>query len=334
MRHAAWHMAEAANQLWDQGKRWQANFCTDMLNLAEFKGLVRPEVATLPTIIYFHENQFAYPNQVEQDRDLHFSITNFSSALAADSVWFNSNFNRDSMVQELDKLCDHWPDYPPRSQLDQVIARSQIIYPGIETPAVVREKSPPTQSIHLVWAARWEHDKGPEDLLSLLRQLVEQQVDFRISVIGQSFRDVPSAFDQIKNEFSNHLVHWGFQPSRENYWNVLASADLFVSTAKHEFFGLAACEAISAGLFPILPNKLAYPELLNELPADAHKIFLYDQISDAVDQIRNAIDHWDQFISHDLAKKFQSRFGECQQAMQMDQWLNGLISGAEQKQEK
>lgn len=333
MRHAAWYMSEIANQLWNQGIRWQAMFCTDMLNLAEFKGLVRPEIAKLPTVIYFHENQFAYPSQVEQDRDLHFSITNFSSALAADSIWFNSRFNRDSMVRELNKLCKQWPDYAPRTQLANVIDRSEVIYPGVEAAPKSRDQTIPTQPVHLIWAARWEHDKGPKDLLGLLRQLENQQVDFRLSVIGQSFRNVPPEFGQIRDEFSERLVHWGYQADREHYWNVLASGDLFLSTAHHEFFGLAACEAISAGLFPVLPNRLAYPELLNNLQTNESRIYLYDQLSDAADRIQNAIHRWDQFVSHDMATSFQSRFGEKQQAGQMDHRLLELIHRAKKLQE-
>ncbi len=131
MRHSAWHMAECANQLWENGTRWHANFCTDMLNLAEFKGLVRQEIARLPTVVYFHENQLSYPNKVPKNRDLHFGITNFSSALAADSIWFNSQFNRDSLFMEIQNLCQQWPDYKPTIQLGQIKSKSEIVSPGI-----------------------------------------------------------------------------------------------------------------------------------------------------------------------------------------------------------
>lgn len=42
-----------------------------------------------------------------------------------------------------------------------------------------------------------------------------------------------------KDRLSQHIVHWGYQESRDEYLNVLKHADVVVSTAKHEFFGVA-----------------------------------------------------------------------------------------------
>ena len=46
-------------------------------------------------------------------------------------------------------------------------------------------------------------------------------------------------FSVAKDRLAEHIVHWGFQESREEYLNILKHADIVVSTAKHEFFGVA-----------------------------------------------------------------------------------------------
>jgi hypothetical protein len=41
-------------------------------------------------------------------------------------------------------------------------------------------------------------------------------------------------------------------------------ADVIVSTAIHEFFGIGMLEGAAAGAVPILPKRLAYPEVFSD----------------------------------------------------------------------
>ena len=275
MRHGAFTLAEQVNARVAEGASWDAVFCSDMLNLAEFGGLVCDSVRRLPRVVYFHENQLTYPVRVENDRDYQHGITNFTTALAADAAWFNSAFHRDEFFAALAVLFNRMPDFKPHQQLDSIHSTAQVEPPGIEPfdPRSPARRPGPTR---LLWAARWEHDKNPDDFFASVQHLSDEGVDFRLSVIGEQFRDVPEVFEQAKGRFADRIDHWGFQPSRRQYAEVLAEADIVVSTANHEFFGIGMVEAIAAGAYPLLPRRLAYPEILGTIETCDPGEFFYD----------------------------------------------------------
>jgi len=274
MRHSAITFAGQVRELIEKGQTWDVLFCSDMLNLAEFAALAPVEIVGLPKIIYFHENQLTYPVRFESERDYQFAMTNLTSALAADEVWFNSGFHKDSFLNALAKFLKSMPDHQPTEAIEHIRAKSSVYPPGIvDVPARAKRRPGP---IRILWAARWEHDKNPEDFFDALNILKAGNVDFRLSVIGQSFRDQPEIFAEAKQHFEDHIDHWGYQSGRADYETVLAQADVIVSTANHEFFGISAVEAISAGAYPLLPNRLSYPEILASAPTEATNQFLYD----------------------------------------------------------
>ncbi|MCB1034337.1 MAG: DUF3524 domain-containing protein [Acidobacteria bacterium] len=275
MRHCALTFARQTEELLRDGEGpWDLVFATDMVDLAQFRGLAPPPVGTLPAVAYFHENQLTYPVRREEPRDLHFAFTNFSTALAAREVWFNSEFHRETFMAALAELFRRLPEPRPSAQLEELHGRARIFPQGIE-PFPLREPRRPGP-LHLLWAARWEHDKNPADLFAALERVEERGVEFRLSVLGERYREIPQALQQGRERFRQRIDHWGFLPGKEDYRRALLAADVFLSTAVHEFFGVSAAEALAAGTFPLLPRRLAYPELLAALPPDLAARHLYD----------------------------------------------------------
>ncbi|MCY4411345.1 MAG: glycosyltransferase, partial [Caldilineaceae bacterium] len=111
----------------------------------------------------------------------------------------------------------------------------------------------------------------------LLYRLEETGHNFRLALAGENFRNVPGEFEEAKTRLAHRIEHWGFLPSRSEYLALLREADLVVSTADHEFFGISILEAVQAGVFPLLPNRLSYPELI---PPDLHAACLYENEDD------------------------------------------------------
>ena len=291
------------------GQAWELLFCSDMLNLAEFRGLAAKAVRDLPCCVLFHENQLTYPSQHQDSRDLHFAFSNITTALAADQVWFNSCFHQKEFIAAARELIRRMPDHQPTFAIDAIAEKSSVQPLGI-TPIDADRPAKQDRVLDILWAARWEHDKDPETFFDAIRRLRQLGAPFRLHVIGESFRDVPDIFEKARHEFAAQIGYWGYLESRDAYATALAQSDVIVSTAKHEFFGLSVLEAMSAGVVPLLPERLSYPELL---AAELHPMLsrsLYDgTVSALADEL--ATMHRSLGTSHWRARQAAARRAAC-----------------------
>jgi len=274
MRHSAITFAEQVHELIRQGQSWDLIFCSDMLNLAEFKGLAPKQISKLPVIAYFHENQLTYPVQFEDERDYQFGMTNITTALAATKVWFNSWYHLDSFLDAVENFLKKMPDYQPENAISQIKENASVHYPGIKEFS--KRSSVKSKRLRILYSARWEHDKNPEDFFQAMEIVKNSGVDFELNVIGEQFREIPKVFNQAKKFFKDNINRWGYQENQAEYDQALAEADIVVSTAKHEFFGISIVEAIAAGAYPLLPQRLAYPEVIGLETNNSGKQFFYD----------------------------------------------------------
>ncbi|HFD12679.1 MAG TPA: DUF3524 domain-containing protein [Crenotrichaceae bacterium] len=240
---------------------YDAILATSMVDLATLKGLVAKLSAT-PAIVYFHENQFAYPPGLQHNR-IEPQMVTLYSGLAAQQLVFNSAYNRSTYLGGVKQLLAKMPDCVPKGIVNQLSDKSIIIPVPIQ-----RSKQPGqiqlTKPFTLVWNHRWEYDKAPERLYAALTRLKARGIEFRIHVIGQQFRQSPEVFTQIKNQFDKNIGVFGFIEDRKDYLQVLSESHLVISTAIHEFQGLAVMEAVAHGCIPVVPNRLSYPEFFEQ----------------------------------------------------------------------
>lgn len=273
MRGSAIHFAREAAPL--APERFDLVFAGDFLSVADWKALAPPPLDRVPVVTFFHENQLSYPLEPGQTRDYQYAFTNLTTCLASHAVWFNSEYHRTSFLDAVRELLRKMPDYVPQGLPEAIHAKSRVMHLGINLKPLVagRQGRPRRPPLTILWSHRWEYDKNPEAFFEVLFFLADEGLEFRLAILGETFRKWPPVFEEARRRLADHIVHFGYLPHREAYEQHVSGADIVVSTAIHEFFGLAMVEAMAAGCFPLLPNRLCYPQIV---PPQWHDTFLYN----------------------------------------------------------
>jgi len=271
----------------------------DMLDITTFLALTRPRTSRIPVVLYMHENQLTYPlpankttgpmRRQQGERDQHYAFINYASMLAADAIVFNSQYHLDSWFTALPNYLKHFPEYNELNSIEKLKVKSSVQPVGINFSRF--EPRPSSFNPHpsavsssplILWNQRWEYDKNPDDFFAALTAVSAANIPFRLALCGQQYGKRPLSFEAAHDTFSNQIIHTG-HADQDTYRNLLWQADIVVSTAHHEFFGISILEAIYCHTFPLLPKRLSYPELL---PAKYHADCLYENQDELVEKLK------------------------------------------------
>ncbi|MCZ6600779.1 MAG: glycosyltransferase, partial [Acidobacteria bacterium] len=138
----------------------------------------------------------------------------------------------------------------------------------------------------ILWNHRWEFDKDPELFFSVMDGLADAGLDYRLILAGACSQVKPKPFLAARRRHHDRILSYGYVPSRRDYARLLGKADIVVSTALQENFGVSVVEAIACGAWPLLPRRLAYPEVL---PTAWHDACLYDSRADLVRRLETLL---------------------------------------------
>ena len=288
MHGGAITLAEKFNNM-----NWAPNLiiATDMLDLTTFLSLTRKKSYNIPAIMYFHENQISYPwspndIDIKKNRDFHYGFINYSSALSSDHILFNSNYHMNTFIDELYPFLKNFPDHNELNSINIVKKKSKTLHLGLDLKKFDLKKIKKKDKPSILWNHRWEYDKNPELFFSTLEKVKNKGYMFNLIILGENFSQSPEIFEKARTLFEDELIHWGYAKTFELYAELLCRADIIPVTSNQEFFGISIMEAIYCGNWPILPNRLSYPELL---PKENHRDNIYQNEEDLYKKIINAI---------------------------------------------
>ncbi|RMF68486.1 MAG: DUF3524 domain-containing protein [Calditrichaeota bacterium] len=306
---------------------------SDMLDLTTFLALTRERTAHLPAAVYFHENQLSYPwsptdRDVARNRDHHYGFINYATALAADAVFFNSRYHLTSFLEETRRLLKHFPDHRGLENVERIAEKAEVLPLGLDLqrfdackPSVTQARDVPL----ILWNHRWEFDKNPEEFFRALDHLATAGLDFQVAVLGECFSRKPDVFWRAQARLGKRVVHFGYAEQFADYAAWLWRADILPVTSIQDFFGASAVEALYCNCFPLLPRRLAYPELI---PPEMHATCIYADFDDLVARLEAAVRNPARFPLGEL-RRAVSRFDWHRLIDQYDDRFSAVVQRAE-----
>ncbi len=288
-----WRMRGAALQFLGQMKNYGAYdgiITSDMMNLADFIALARAPLP--PCLVYFHENQLSYPAFPGKQPDESLALINITTALAARRIVFNSRFHQQEFHANVSDFFKGMPDGDTTWCEEGLAKKSTVCYPGCDFPAgpidlaPIDPEGPFLTPPLIIWNHRWAYDKNPGPFFKALKILKMRNIPFRLALLGEAGPVIPRAFHGAREFFKDEIVAFGYADSGKSYENWLRQGAIVVSTALQENFGISVVEAVRNGCFPLLPRRLAYPEII---PAHFHDEVLYQDYNDLFRMLENIL---------------------------------------------
>ena len=306
--HWKWRMHSGAIPLANKFLAHPTTFdliiCSDFLNVPLFKSLLGA-ASNIPIALYFHENQITYPwsptdEDIKLNRDHTYGFINYSSALVADQIYFNSSYHQKSFLDALPVFLKQFPDQVDLESVTSIQNKSKVLHLGMDYSIFDKTRSHVKSKNNMpiiLWNHRWEYDKNPEDFFEALSYLQSQNIDFKLITLGEQLRKAPSIFKSAQTSFSEEIIHWGYCDSKTDYAKWLWLADIIPVTAHQDFFGISLVEALYCQTYPLIPNRLAYHEHFDE----SIQPYVYTDQAELNSKLADCCLHISDIRSHEVA---------------------------------
>ncbi len=238
------------------------------IDLATVFGLVHRSIRRPPTLLYMHESQIGYPPGPKGGQPYRAMINDWNAIASADRIAVATQFHADLLVEQMPDFADGLVR-GSGPKIKSILNGVHVLPVGIDTSGLrpITVGGP----IRVLWNHRWSHDKNPGEFVHAVTVLAAEGHEFALYALGEVEHGGEKAYSRLTSHLADRVLLSGRQ-TYDIYRQVLCRSDVVISTAQHEFFGLAVAEAIAAGARPLLPDRLAYPEIV---PHGSSSKFLY-----------------------------------------------------------
>lgn len=140
----------------------------------------------------------------------------------------------------------------------------KVIENGVDIEKYANQGAPALQP-SLIYFGRWSINKGLLPALELFAALHRQHPEWRFTIAGREYDHTAAELQQkIDSLGLQGAVQLAPNPSDEEIRQLINQSSYFLCLSRHEGFGIAPIEAMSAGLTPILSDIPPFRRLVDE----------------------------------------------------------------------
>lgn len=142
--------------------------------------------------------------------------------------------------------------------------RLEVIENGVDTDRYADRASGELNHT-LMYFGRWSSNKGLVESLDLLKVLRDRDPRWRLIIAGREydFTAADLSREAAQRQLPEGALMLEVSPSDQRLAELIGQAAWFLCLSRHEGFGLAAIEAMSAGLTPVLSNIPPFEKLVS-----------------------------------------------------------------------
>jgi glycosyltransferase involved in cell wall biosynthesis len=194
--------------------------------------------------------------------------------------------------------------YTSRAIKESLGVNSTVLYPPIPNAffegQATSEKG--ARQDLVVSVGRFGYGKGVE-LVPEIASCVDKKIRFVMIGLAHEMAIVEAVKRRVKELNLEDRFSVLTNASRETIIHYLSIAKVYLHTMKGEHFGISIAEAMAMGCIPIVHNSGGAPEFVPDE-------YRYNNLIQASDRIKKAIDNWDLSISNNISLKAQ-QFSEA-----------------------
>ena len=141
-------------------------------------------------------------------------------------------------------------------------------------------------------------------------------------IVGKKYSQYPKIFDEANIKLKDEIIFNGYCESRQEYISKIRQSNILPVTSNQDFFGISIMEAICAGNYPVLPERLTYPELFDI--ENNHDIF-YKNDKEFERKLIQVIENINNFNIAILQKELLDKFDWNRMSFEYDKLFKSII---------